>query len=200
MSPKIFSQTEKENLKLRMFEAGFALLKEYGMTHMSVEKITFSAGIGKSTFYNFFPSKEAFVWELIEFKRQRFWEKIDILLNGREKMTRQEGQNVLKNIILNPESVYQYLTPEDEVKIYAALPEETKVNLKEETEIMQRLFGQIENIRENMDYAVVSNLLKILAMMAEDRQFLHEEGYQRTQDKLFALLFNCIFEEGTHEI
>ena len=40
-----------------MFESGFDFLKKEGMTHMSVEKITSSCGIGKSTFYNFFSSK-----------------------------------------------------------------------------------------------------------------------------------------------
>ncbi len=61
MSPKLFSIAEKEQLKENMFLSGLELLKEYGMTHMSVEKIAASAGIGKSTFYNFFMSKEDFV-------------------------------------------------------------------------------------------------------------------------------------------
>lgn len=46
----------------KMLEAGFDLLKEYGMTHMSVAKITEAAGIGVSTFYNFsHPRKPMYV-------------------------------------------------------------------------------------------------------------------------------------------
>jgi len=60
MPIRVFDTDERERLRERMLEAGIPLLREYGMTHM-VEKITTAAGIGKSTFYNFFDSKEAYV-------------------------------------------------------------------------------------------------------------------------------------------
>ena len=49
-----------------MFEAGFSDFNQYGMTHMSLEKITSCASIGKSIFYNFFTSREDFVLQLID--------------------------------------------------------------------------------------------------------------------------------------
>ena len=76
MSPKLFSIAEKEKLRETMFLSGLELLRTYGMTHMSVEKIAAAAGIGKSTFYNFFLSKEDFVLQLIEFNRMRFWQSV----------------------------------------------------------------------------------------------------------------------------
>ena len=36
-----------------MPEAGFPLLKEYGMTHTTISKLTEKAGIAKVTFYHF---------------------------------------------------------------------------------------------------------------------------------------------------
>lgn len=195
MSPKIFSYKEKEKLKIKMFEAGLELLKEYGMTHMSVEKITVAAGIGKSTFYNFFSSKEAFVYELVEYERDTFWRYFDSTLAGREKMTQEEGEELLKKIIFSSNSVYQYLTPEDEAKLCAALPEEMTADIGEETKILEAIFSHVENVRENLDYPVIANLLKIMAMAAEGKKLLHEEGYIRTQEKIFELLFNCVFEK-----
>ena len=47
MSPKIFSITDREELRVKMLDAGFELIKQYGMTHASVEKITQAAGLGK---------------------------------------------------------------------------------------------------------------------------------------------------------
>ncbi len=38
--------------------------------------------------------------------------------------------------------------------------------------------------------------MKILALTAEHRAVLHGSAYQRTQDKLFRLLFDCVFEEA----
>lgn len=88
------------------------LLREYGMTHMSVEKITAAAGIGKSTFYNFFDSKEAYVCQVIEYKRGNFKTEISELLAGREKLTADEAKAMFRQIIFSEESAYQYLTPE----------------------------------------------------------------------------------------
>lgn len=199
MSPKIFSISEKENLREMMFRSGLELLKEYGMTHMSVEKIAASAGIGKSTFYNFFMSKEDFVFQLIKYNRTRFWDAVKEMLGERDTLTVPECKQVLAAIINNNDSVYQYLTPEDEKKLTAALPEQTALNIKEETDTLKRLFLYFDNVQDDIDYAVVSNLLKILALTAENRQILHESGYQRTQEKLFSLLYSCIFKEVTHE-
>ena len=199
MSPKIFSIAEKEQLKEKMFFAGLELLKEHGMTHMSVEKITAAAGIGKSTFYNFFLTKEDFVLKLIEFNRSRFWKAVADMLGDREKLTVDESKQVLREIINNNDSVYQYLTPEDEKKLADAMPDKGAADIDEEAETLKRLFALFEGVRANADYAVISNLLKILAMTAENRAMLHETGYERTQDKLFALLFDCVFEESHHE-
>ena len=195
MSPKIFTIKEKEQLKEKMFIGGLELLKTNGMTHMSVEKITASAGIGKSTFYNFFLTKEDFVLQLIEFNRSRFWKAVAEKLEGREKLTIDEGKQVLRSIINNNDSVYQYLTPEDEKKLADASPDKGMADIDEEAKTLRKLFAVFENVRENVDFAVVSNLLKILALTAENRAMLHESGYQRTQEKLFALLFDCVFEE-----
>ena len=43
MPVRVFSQEEKEQLRIKMLDAGFSLLKEYGMTHTSVSKITGAA-------------------------------------------------------------------------------------------------------------------------------------------------------------
>ena len=199
MSPKLFSITEKEQLKEKMFLSGLELLKEYGMTHMSVEKIAASAGIGKSTFYNFFMSKEDFVLQLIGFNRMRFRKAVQDMLGGRERLTEEEGRQVLVSIINNKDSVYQYLTPEDEEKLAAASPDGNKLDIDEETDTLRRLFRYFDRVRGDVDFGVVSNLLKILALTAENKTILHESAYQRTQDKLFGLLFGCIFEEGQDE-
>lgn len=199
MSPKIFTIAEKEQLKEKMFYAGLELLKAHGMTHMSVEKITAAAGIGKSTFYNFFMSKEDFVIQLIEFNRCRFWKAVAEMRGDREKLTVTEGKQVLREIINNNDSVYQYLTPEDEQKLADAMPDKGTADIEEETETLQKLFVMFEGVRADADYAVISNLLKILALTAENRTMLHENGYSRTQKKLFDLLFDSIFEEDDHE-
>ncbi len=195
MPIRVFSQEEKESLRIQMLKAGLPLLKEYGMTHMSVNKITAAANIGKSTFYNFFSSKEEYVNEVIKYNRSKFMEQIKDILNGREKMTSQEGKEMLKKIIFSEDSVYQYLTGEEERSLFNASSKEEKVNLEKETKIIDYLAQIIEGVKKDLDYAVISNLMKIMAMALAQRDMLHEEGYIRTQERIFELLFECIFEE-----
>ena len=58
MPKRIFTGNEKEQLRLTMLEAGFPLIKEYGMTHTTISKITEAADIAKGTFYHFWKNKE----------------------------------------------------------------------------------------------------------------------------------------------
>ena len=67
---KGFSEEEKEEIKQKMIEAGLPLLREKGIIHMSITKLTEAAGIGKSTFYNFYETKEDFVQEMLQ---SAFW-------------------------------------------------------------------------------------------------------------------------------
>ena len=66
MAKRVFTEEERAEYREKMLDAGFDLLKQYGMTHMSVAKITEAAGIGVSTFYNFFASKEEYVYEVLD--------------------------------------------------------------------------------------------------------------------------------------
>ena len=85
MAKRVFTEAERAEYREKMLAAGFDLLKQYGMTHMSVAKITEAAGIGVSTFYNFFPSKEAYVYDVMEYRKRMIPVFIKKALNGKEK-------------------------------------------------------------------------------------------------------------------
>lgn len=57
MPVRVFDKDEKESLRTKMLDAGFPLIKEYGVIHTSVARIAKAAGIGTSTFYNFWQNK-----------------------------------------------------------------------------------------------------------------------------------------------
>lgn len=151
MSPRIFSTTQREELRIKMLDAGFELIKQHG-DPASVEKITQAAGLGKSTFYNFFSSKEEFVTDIMEYQRDRVKQHFEQILNGREKMTAAEGKEYLKLIVFSRNSIYQYLTAEDMEKLkQASSPECTSPDDslydQREAEIMNGLFDHMEGVR-----------------------------------------------------
>lgn len=193
--PKIFNEEEKLIIKNAMFEKGFELLKEEGMIHMSVEKITSACGIGKSTFYNFFLSKEDFVIQLIDQKRMNALDSVKGRLKGRKKMTEEEGKRLLKSILYSSDSIYQYLKLEDLLKLQEKTNYLSNPDIKEENNLMKELFDCIEGIREDPDYPLIANLLKIITLVSEEKKLLHEKAYDRTIDALYCTLFENIFIE-----
>ena len=201
MSPRIFSTTQREDLRIKMLDAGFELIKQHGMTHASVEKITQAAGLGKSTFYNFFSSKEEFVTDIMEYQRDRVKRHFDQILNGREKMTAAEGKAYLKLIVFSRDSIYQYLTAEDMEKLKRAFstectsPDDSLYDQRE-AEVMRGLFDHMERVRPDLDLHMVANLIKIMALAKVNRDALHADALDRTLDHIYELLYSLIFEEG----
>lgn len=195
MPVRVFQEEERKEVRKKMLEAGIPLLKEYGMTHMSVSKIADAAGIGKSTFYNFFASKEAYVLELIQYRRRELPRLMDEILAGREKMTKEEAKHLIKSILFSEQSVYQYMTLEDESCLLEAFPELKHANLEREVTIMQYYFQRIEGVKKELNYAVISNLMKSIVLIWQGKEILHESGREQTMDAMFELLFSYVFEE-----
>lgn len=193
MPPKVMSEKERNEIKEIMFKKGLELIKKSGFSGMSVSKITKAAGLGKSTFYNYFESKETFVVELIEFGHIRFWMEIEKLKGENGKISTDNMKYILRQIVFNEDSIYQYLSTEEEKGIIEAVPEKQKPDIREETAILKKLFDKSEGIREDIDYAVVSNILKIIAISVQNRNYLHETGFDKTIGDLYELLYKEVF-------
>ena len=194
MSPKLFDLKEREEARIRMLDAGFKLIKEQGMTHASVDKVTKAVGLGKSTFYNFFPSKEMFVYEIIRYQRDRAKQFFMDVLDGREKMTVLEAKNFLRRIIFSQDSIYQYLTAQDEAKLEAALPPEYCIDPEADRTVFLTLISCMEGVREDVDYKVATNLIKIMALARMNKDSLHTDALEKTLNHIYELLFSLVFE------
>lgn len=193
MPVRVFSDEEKEQIKADMFEAGIRLIKEYGLTHASVTKITEAAGIGKSTFYNFFESKELFVIGLIRYERQKAMKMIQDHLAGRERMTKEEGKKLLYLIIYHQDSVYQYLTEEDVKSLYPAMEKAGFIEDDLNSDTPQYLLHIIEGTREDADPKVFVNFLRMMALCVSQKDALHQDVLQKNIDMIFEAMFRYIF-------
>ncbi|MDD2981749.1 MAG: TetR/AcrR family transcriptional regulator [Hespellia sp.] len=193
MPIRVFDEEEKQNIKAKMIEAGLPLIKKYGLTHTSVVKITQSAGIGKSTFYNFFPSKEVFVIELIQYERAKLMNYFDQLLNGREKMTKQEAKTFLKKIIFHQDSIYQYLTEEDMETLYPAMQEQGMIEEDLNSDMPEFLFSHFEEINPDADNKIFVNFLRIMALAVSQKEALHEDVLDETLEMIYERMFQYIF-------
>lgn len=194
MPVRVFSVAEREAHRVNLLEAGIRLIKAHGMTHASVEKITRAAGLGKSTFYGFFPSKEQFVMEILAYQQDQSKARFDDVLGGREKMTAEEGMAYLRGIILGHDSLYQYLTPEDEQKLRAAMPGHQHARPEGDAHTMTTLLRHMEGVRPDVDKKLVANLIKMMALAMFHRDQMHADALADTFGRMFDLVFDCVFE------
>lgn len=193
MAKRVFTEAERAEYREKMLAAGFDLLKQYGMTHMSVAKITKAAGIGVSTFYNFFPSKEAYVYDVMEYRKRMIPVFIKKALNGKEKAGPAETRNYLKIMIDEDYSIFPSLSPEDEKRLLEMLPEQVRPDLQKETRTSMMFFQQMEGIRPDVNIALVTNLIKIYVLGAEGRELLHDTAYEETMERMRDVIIYEIF-------
>lgn len=193
MAKRVFTEEERAEYKEKMLEAGFDLLKQYGMTHMSIAKITEAAGIGVSTFYNFFSSKEAYVYEVLQYRRSIIPELLRMALNGKEKAGPAETRTYLKFMIDDNYSIFPSLSPEDEKRLVQMLPEQAAPNMQKELQIANRFITLMEGIRPDVNMTLVANLIKVYVLAAEGREILHEAAYEETMERMRDLILYEIF-------
>jgi AcrR family transcriptional regulator len=87
-------EKKKIETKNNIFEVAGRLFKEKGFESTSIDEITEEAGIGKGTFFNYFPTKEAL---LVYFGEQR--DEIIYSLIGNELATGCSTRDKIKNVL-----------------------------------------------------------------------------------------------------
>lgn len=196
MPPRVFTEEEREKLRISMLEQAIPLLEEYGLVHMSVDKITKKVGIGKSTFYNFFSSKEEYVSYALEYNRKKTLDELDKKFPPGKKMKPAEVFQMFFTTFLSSNSIYKKFSAEDERALYEADKARGKeVSLARETYVAERLMVHMEGVRETIDVALLANYIKLIVLAYENSYMFHDSAMERMQDELKIRLIDLIFEE-----
>lgn len=197
MRTRTFSEEEKEEIKRKMKEIGLPMLKAEGLTHMSISKLAEAVGIGKSTFYSFYSSKEEFVQEILADNRKQFLENLRIGLNGRKKYPNEESKEIIRRIVNDVDYVYQSFSLEDEIALRKMSEEKGVpfIDLEKERRIIDFVTSMMDGVKENLDYVVIANTMKIIVFTYEQKEMLHASGFERTVNRMVDLLIDLIFEK-----
>ena len=55
--PKIFTDENRDELRIKLLDKGFKMLKKGGLSAVNIDKLTEDTYIAKGTFYNLFENK-----------------------------------------------------------------------------------------------------------------------------------------------
>ncbi len=195
MPIRVFTEEEKEKLREGMLSQAFELLAKYGLKHMSVDKITKQVGIGKSTFYSFFESKEDYVSQAIELNRKKMLDRLDAVFMD-AKMPPARLFDLFFNRLLCNNSIYRNFSAEDERALYELEKSHGKeVSLDREKAIAQRIFKHVEGVREDYDMGLCANYIKLIVLAYENAYLFHPSHFEKMQDELRMRLIDLVFEE-----
>lgn len=172
-----------------MLEAGFPLIRENGITHMSISKLTEAAGIGVGTFYRFWRNKEEYLTALLQYHSRKVR---GALLNGQRKVDRDGMAAYLRAMVDENVSIYPYLTLEDEARLFRAT-EAFAPDIEKEGAIVRGFLGMLENVRQDVNPGLIANLVKVLVLTAESREELHETAYQETLQVQIEMILELLF-------
>ena len=197
MPTRVFTEEEKVQIKLIMLEAGFPLLKKYGMTHTTISRITEAAGIAKGTFYHFWKNKEEYMADLILYHRQKMIPVLisDDVLKGKRKLGEEDARKYLHAAVDEEISIYPHLTLEDEAKLFKNT-DTFEPDIEKESAITGELLRHLDNVRKDVNLPLIANMTKLLVIASESREELHEAVYKETIDTLVDTILNLVFERG----
>ena len=205
MPIRVFSEEEKNVIKEKLLSVGFSLLQEFGVIHMSVSKITKAAEIGTGTFYRFFESKEDYIYQLIQYKRQQLIQDFipKEVIKGERKLSLDEVRSFIELIVDKDKSVYANMSLQDEAELFKYMSkkandesdnESIKVSkIEHEKQVSGVLLKWINVPSERLDFALFANMLKVLAITAQAKEELHAVAYDRTITLLIDDIMKLIY-------
>lgn len=177
--PRVFEHIGRDKVREQLLEQGFQLIKQHGLKKTSVSDIAKKAGIGTGTFYNFFASKEEFVYQIVLYKRnimKNYFE--DLLQDG--KLNKEAFRSYLLKIHLSDHNIFDYINDSEIAILNARWPEEYWKNSTKDSQTTEWIMTHLEGVRPDCDWKVFANLSKALSLIRYGQTRLHQDKYEET--------------------
>lgn len=177
--PQIFDEAGREKVRCQLLESGFQLIKLYGLKKTSVSDIAKEAGIATGTFYNFFKTKEEFVYQITLYKRNGIKEKLSALMtNG--KLSKEDFRKYLEEIYLADNNIFEYLDDREIAVLKARWPEEYWKNSRNDEATTKWILEHLDTPNPTCNWKLLANLCKSIALIGSGKDTLYQEEYKET--------------------
>jgi AcrR family transcriptional regulator len=194
--PPIFSFEKREEIQAKLLMIGICMIKEKGIKKMTIDDVAERAEIGKGTFYHFFKSKERFVHDVIQFSKEKIYDYINNAVEEKGGLDKETFFNLLHTFsFTSGNNIISFMTKEDEEWLRKKLPEEYALNPEREDIIADLILGQIIGAKQNLNFHVIANMIKIMAMASENKKELHQDALNENLNIMMNMLCDYIYEK-----
>lgn len=175
--PKIFSEQEREIIRTKLLNAGIEELENKPYRSIAIDSLAAKVGIAKGTFYNFFSSKEAYFYAVMQFVKEKNRNELKELLLC-EKVQKDEIVDCLYHRYTKIKTVYDYFSPEEMKIIVRKLPNGDEAD--DSVEFAEWICESLSVSEKEKKAKVIVNMCNIMAMAASNRDMLEPCAYEET--------------------
>lgn len=188
--PKIFSEEEKQNYKIQLFDKGLHLIMEKTLKNVTVDDLVKLIGVSKGYFYVMFESKEAFVLDAIAWQMEEIYETMRFV---KEKGCSNKDIRILHKSLFKRLRFANYA---DVIGLQYKVSQEYWENFRKfEIEYFTKVLTLLGKDVADCDPRVVSNLsaLIYLSYTIHDKGlFIFNEQFEKVNDLLLDTLYRYI--------
>lgn len=190
----IFTLERRNEVQEKLLEVGVELIKEKGIRKMTISEVTERAGIGKGTFYHFYPAKEYYVHAVIQYSKEELKKVFNMNAVNNGGMDRKTIEQILTMYAFNGEkNIVSSISKEDQEWLNEKLPKEYVLNVPKEEQIISALLRNVKGIKGNPNIYVIANMMKIMAIAVENKNMLHEDVLEENLSIMRKVLCDYIF-------
>ncbi len=197
MSAK-FTDEEKNHLRIQMIQSGFRMLKTDGIRGVNIDKLTKQCYVAKGSFYTLFESKTEFLYQIMVYKRQESKDKITDYLSEDGTLPRSGLRLYLHWLADENPNIFSYLDGQHTRWLVSKWPPEYLENEENDEQTARRIISLLAAPKENPDWQLFCNYLKLLALTLNSRELLIEDATERLIDNLIETACNCICDDFRH--
>lgn len=122
--PKIVSEHEREQTKKAIIKSVKQLIQtKKGIRNIIVDDIIKSVGVGKSTFYSYFNSKEECIYEVIERSQIELSNQYETIMSTNQPR-KEKIIKFLRDVYLSEDSISNFISSNDMANLLRKLPPE----------------------------------------------------------------------------
>ena len=192
--PKIVSEEERKLTKEAIYDKTVDLIRSKGLRAVTVDDIAGAVGIGKGSFYAYFPSREVCLYKtVLRFEKAALSRLESIFASG--SSDRDKTIAFLNEVFVSQDSLASAVNPVDKEALLRKLPAEYREAEKgKSVDHMQSAIGFLSISPGQME--VVALLMDCLAYMASNNSY-SKEGIEKTQALLIDTIADFIYARSS---
>lgn len=190
--PKIFTDENRNEIRLKLLNRGFKMLKKGGLSAVNIDKLTEDTYIAKGTFYNLFETKSEFMYHMMIHERTRAKEKLFSYLNDSGKLTRDSLRGYLTWLSAENLNVFAFLTDAEKKRLVSSWSDKYIEDEDNDNDTMHMLISLLESPAEDPDWMLACNYMKLIAVSLATKNVFIKENYNVMIDSLIGQIVDIL--------